>query len=399
MTARDHFLDRCDIGSSLAATPGVAGPPIAPGLVSVVVPCYNYGRFLESSVRSATSGQLGREVEVVIIDDCSTDDTEAVGRRLAREVPHVRYVRNPVNLGHIATYNVGLAAARGEFVTLVSADDFVTPGALARAASVLEREPYVAFVYGDTLDVDSVSTDLDRQLWASEKAHFSVDIVPGLQWAEQVCVRVMNPITSPEVVVRASAQRAVGGYSSELPHAGDLEMWLRLTTVGSVARIAGPVQAVRRYHGRNMSNGYLGLDNLRQVRQALLRYRHYAAEVGAPPSVPQELSDEALAATALWMARSQLAAATSSDQEAAAEALLDFAFFIYPGARHGWRGRLLEGSLLRRPVPWAMVTLWEMASRTRGLLRDERVWLRHRGKGGRNRWAVGRSPQTQRLVS
>lgn len=378
MTVRDPFQRRNDSESRRVSAPGVKGSPTEPGLVSVVVPCHNYGRFLESSVRSATSRQCDRAVEVVIVDDCSADETEAVGRRLAGTLPRVRYLRNPVNIGHIATYNAGLSAATGEFVALVSADDFVAPGALARAANVLERDPNVAFVYGTSVDVDSSSTDLDRQVWASENAEFNLDIMPGTQWAERVCRRAINPITSPEVVVRASAQRAVGGYRPELPYAGDLELWLRLTTVGSVARIDGPVQAVRRYHGRNMSNGYQHLDNLREVRHALLHFQDYAVEVGALPRVTQRSSDEALAAMALWLARSQLAAGADAKNVVAAAELLDFAFSINPSAREGWRGRLLNGGIHGRSAPWALVTLWDLASRTKYRVREAIGGIRDR---------------------
>ena len=75
--------------------------------VDVIVPCYNYGHFLEGCVESALR-QEGVDVRVLIIDDASPDDTEVVGRRLAERDPRVTYRRHAVNQGHIATYNEGL---------------------------------------------------------------------------------------------------------------------------------------------------------------------------------------------------------------------------------------------------------------------------------------------------
>ena len=75
--------------------------------VDVIVPCYNYGRYLGGCVRSALD-QGGVDVRVLVLDDASADDTEAVGRRLAERDRRVGYRRHPANRGHIATYHEGL---------------------------------------------------------------------------------------------------------------------------------------------------------------------------------------------------------------------------------------------------------------------------------------------------
>src|SRR5262249_2335677 len=72
--------------------------------VDVIVPCYNYGRFLEECVRSVLN-QDGVDVKVLIIDDASSDNTPEVGRALAAADPRVEYRRHAANQGHIATYN------------------------------------------------------------------------------------------------------------------------------------------------------------------------------------------------------------------------------------------------------------------------------------------------------
>jgi cellulose synthase/poly-beta-1,6-N-acetylglucosamine synthase-like glycosyltransferase len=116
-------------------------------LFSVVVPCYNYGRFLEEAVRSVLD-QVGVGVEVIVVDDASTDSTPEVARRLAEEDSRVRYRRNDANLGHVLTFNVGLAETVGDFVVRLDADDLIAAGAFARAAALLEAFPSVGLVYG-----------------------------------------------------------------------------------------------------------------------------------------------------------------------------------------------------------------------------------------------------------
>ena len=123
--------------------------------VSVVIPCYNYGRYLPECVASITHSQPGVAVEVIIVDDKSTDGSLEIARTIAKNDYRVRVIAHDRNLGHIATYNDGLDAATGEFVLLLSADDLLTPGALGRAASLLVAEESVGFVYGNVINFRS----------------------------------------------------------------------------------------------------------------------------------------------------------------------------------------------------------------------------------------------------
>ena len=88
------------------------------------------------------------DVDVLIVDDASPDDSAAVAYRLADEDPRVSVLVHPTNMGHIATYNDGLARAKGDYVVLLSADDAITPGSLARSTALMEAHPSVGFVYG-----------------------------------------------------------------------------------------------------------------------------------------------------------------------------------------------------------------------------------------------------------
>src|SRR4051812_11331027 len=109
--------------------------------VSVVVPCYNYGRFLDVCVGNILD-QEGVDVRVLIIDDASPDGSGEVARRLAAEHDRVEARVHEVNKSHIATYNEGLLEwADGDYSVLISADDLLAPGALKRATDVMEANP------------------------------------------------------------------------------------------------------------------------------------------------------------------------------------------------------------------------------------------------------------------
>jgi glycosyltransferase involved in cell wall biosynthesis len=185
--------------------------------VDVVVPCYNYARYLGACVHSALS-QAAVDVRVLVIDDCSSDDTPAVGLALAASDRRVEYRRHPVNRGHIATYNEGLMGwSSGDYVVLLSADDLLAPGSLGRAAAIMESDHRVGMVYGRALHFRS-----EQDIPQVRARRWRYRRWPGTDWIERMARRGHNVISSPEVMVRGSVQREVGGYRTELPHTGDL---------------------------------------------------------------------------------------------------------------------------------------------------------------------------------
>jgi hypothetical protein len=217
--------------------------------VSVVIPCYKYGRFLPACVRSVLD-QDGVDVRVLIIDDASPDDSAQVALRLAADDERVEARVHEVNKGHIATYNEGLLEwADGDYSVLLSADDLLTPGSLARATAVMEADPRIGFVYGHAAwwqdDQPQPTPRLENK---------GVTVWPGVEWVEIMCRRGYNVISSPEVVVRTSVQQRIGGYLPELPHTGDSEMWMRFAVHSDVAYVKGVDQAFYRIHGTQMTN-------------------------------------------------------------------------------------------------------------------------------------------------
>jgi glycosyltransferase involved in cell wall biosynthesis len=232
--------------------------------VDVVVPCYNYGRFLRDCVKSVTS-QRDVDVRVLIIDDCSSDDTPTVGAELALADHRVTFRRHEQNRGHIATYNEGLLEwARGDYCLLLSADDMLAPGALWRAASVMDAHPTVGLVFGDapkTIEPEALFGQF------TEPATYRTRIYGGRQFLELVSREAWNLVPTPTALVRTALQKTIGGYRHELPHSGDMEMWLRCGAHGDVAGLDA-TQAFYRLHRTQMSTGYVGVDDLRGVRAA-----------------------------------------------------------------------------------------------------------------------------------
>src|SRR5215831_13362910 len=228
--------------------------------VDVVVPCYNYGHFLQSCVESVLNHQQVA-IRVLIIDDASSDDTAQVATNLAARDNRVQFRRHVINIGNIGTYNEGIEWARGDYFLILSADDYLLPGSLFRAASVFAAHPEVVLTCGQVAvaDKNDFIPKISRQ---GNKSNYH--IMTGQEFILATCANSSeNPVWTPTAVVRTSAQKQVGGYSKTLPHAGDLEMWLRLAHFGSVA-VLESYQAVYRRHGLNMHNSFAGVPNLRQ---------------------------------------------------------------------------------------------------------------------------------------
>jgi glycosyltransferase involved in cell wall biosynthesis len=308
--------------------------------VSVVIPCYKYGQFLDDAVSSVLDDQLGVDVRVLIIDDASPDDSADVARKIATRDPRVEVVVHATNRGHIATYNEGLLEwANGDYSVLMSADDRLTPGALRRARDLLDAHPRVGFVYG-------------RALWVTHgtpppTARTRVrgwSVWPGQWWLERLFREGENPITSPEVVMRTSLLRRVGGFDARLPHAADMELWMRMAANAGVGFIRGVDQAYYRVHQENMRKGYNALADLRERRSVyeMVLDRdddRLPSALGLSDIVHRKLGREALWAAArvsdrgrIWqteLARRFLGAGANNEEQDV-DGLLAFAVDCWP---------------------------------------------------------------------
>jgi cellulose synthase/poly-beta-1,6-N-acetylglucosamine synthase-like glycosyltransferase len=210
-----------------------------------VIPCFNYAQYLPAAIDSALS-QEGVKVDVVVVDDASTDDSLAIARRIADADPRVRALANDANCGAVETFNRGLSAARGEFLVRLDADDLLTPGALARAVAVMQQTPSVGLVYGHPLHFDGDELPVPR----TESDSWT--IWRGSDWLAARCLDGTTTTTTPEVVMRRSVVDVVGGQKP-LAHTHDMEMWLRIAAHADVAYINGADQAWHREHPGSLS--------------------------------------------------------------------------------------------------------------------------------------------------
>ncbi|HWK68758.1 MAG TPA: glycosyltransferase family A protein [Rhizobiaceae bacterium] len=308
-----------------------AGLSSTPATVTVVIPCFNYARYLPDAVDSALA-QQGADVEVIIVDDKSTDDSLAVARRLAGADRRITVLAHETNTGPVQTFNDGLALARGEFLVRLDADDLLTPSAFKRALAVMQRFPTVGLVYGHPIHF------IDGERPAHRNIATSWTIWPGRDWLEACCKKGFNVITSPEVLMRRSVIDEVGGQMP-LAHTHDMEMWLRIAAFSDIAYIHGADQAWHREHPKSLSaREVTAFRDLIERKDAFdLLFQGKAARIPQARSFHAK-ANAALAADAIRLAITQYDRGAPQDREI--EMLRDVARALVADveAVPGWAG-------------------------------------------------------------
>lgn len=290
--------------------------------VSVVVPCYNYGRYLPTAVHSALD-QDGLNVEVIVVDDRSTDDSVDVARALSVADERVRVIEHAENKRHIATYNDGLAEIKGDYVVLLSADDALPRNALTRAVALMEAHPGVGLVYGFPDNFTDEPHDVPDEVR-------SWSVWSGDAWLSRACRTGRNVIMSPEVVMRRSAWDEIGEYDARLPHAADMAVWLNTALRWQIGRVNGPAQALYRVHGQNMHlTTFAGM--ITDLRERRLVFDLLFREGRPTPPHARRLEEQAHRALARTAVKLALGHGIGADPDAPTDEFEEFAREQWPG--------------------------------------------------------------------
>ncbi|HET8925055.1 MAG TPA: glycosyltransferase [Candidatus Acidoferrum sp.] len=207
-------------------------------LVSFVVPCYKLAHLLPQCVNSILAQTYGN-FEVLIMDNCSPDNTPEVAASF--DDPRVTHIRNDVNLGHVRNFNKGISMARGKYVWLVSADDWLRGTAvLGRYVELMERNPEVGYVFCRAVEVQG-SQEIGAASWTN--CGKKERIWNGRGFLKRLIQG--NCIVMSSAMVRKKCYETVGTFSLEMPHANDWYLWCVLALHNQVAYFPEPMVFVR----------------------------------------------------------------------------------------------------------------------------------------------------------
>jgi glycosyltransferase involved in cell wall biosynthesis len=210
--------------------------------LSVIIPVYNMAAFVAQTVRSVLEQAL-QDLEIIIVDDGSTDSSLEVCRQFGRYA-NVTLIAQ-TNAGVSAARNRGLRQACGAYIAFLDADDLWHPEKAARQCAVLDQRPDVDMTWSDWRTIDEKGNAGRRSL--------SPPTPPGL---DTLLVRNFtgNPST---VIARRSAVETAGGFDERmLSECADWDLWLRIATrrPGNLHHVPGVLTAYRRYSGQMSGN-------------------------------------------------------------------------------------------------------------------------------------------------
>jgi GT2 family glycosyltransferase len=243
----------------------VCAGPGEPGLVSVIIPTYNRAYVLGDALRSVLA-QTYRPLEVIVVDDGSTDNTEEVVRAFGDDV---RYVRQE-NAGCPTARNVGFTLARGEFIALLDSDDRWLPWKIALQVAFMQRHPDVGMVWtGMSAVTDDGKRVADRHLRVAYRAWHGLrpgdimqhagtvgDLGVALppRWAKEsawvgdIFAQLIrgNIVHTPTTLLRRERVHGTGGYDESLARGGeDFDFHLRTAVQGPVGFLDLPTMEYR----------------------------------------------------------------------------------------------------------------------------------------------------------
>ena len=206
-------------------------------LVSICIPSYNSEKYILETVMQALD-QTWPNLEVVVVDDCSTDGTVEKLKKIHDY--RFRLVENKKNLGMAGNWNECIKACRGQYIKLIPADDLLYPTCIARSVQYLIKHPDVTLV--------SVGTDLinDKGKRIGSYAHWPTEgVFPGRKIAK-ASVMLNNFYGNPVAMMfRREDFFKTGGFDAKIPYILDFDLWLGLSKLGNVAVIKKHLCAFR----------------------------------------------------------------------------------------------------------------------------------------------------------
>jgi glycosyltransferase involved in cell wall biosynthesis len=287
--------------------------------VSVVMPAYNSARYIASAVLSALK-DAGNDVEIVVVDDGSTDATVDTVRAL--NDPRITVIPISPSGGPSRPRNVGVASARAAYVSMLDSDDLLRPGKLAASVAALDACPAAGFAFGDYEKMDADGNVFETSIAYAYPVFRSLAWEPaGVEdWrliAQAELARGLlyeNFVGTSSVVARKDLVTKLGGFDESLSNGDDLDLWFRLAhECGAVysPRIGHSyrVHATSVVHGPPLRNAAARLKVLRRERtrwqdQAAVRQldRRIAENLGVIAYQHRRLGHRMTAIRSYWQA-------------------------------------------------------------------------------------------------
>jgi hypothetical protein len=223
--------------------------------VTVIIPNYNHARYLPQRIDSVLQ-QTYQHFEVLLMDDCSQDDSRHIIANYAARDPRIRVVLNEQNSGStFKQWNKGITLAKGTYIWIAESDDVADLTFLAKLVQQLEAQPAAGLAYSQSWRIDEdgqqhgtlapVMTELDPALWESDF------VLPGPELVRRFMIYSNIIPNASAVLMRRSALATVGPAPELMRVAGDWVFWTRYLMTTSLVFVAEPLNYFR-FHAQNV---------------------------------------------------------------------------------------------------------------------------------------------------
>jgi len=227
--------------------------------ISVITITYNRAKFLPEAIESVQA-QTFSDWELLIIDDCSTDNTKEVAEKYIAEDARIKYFRNDENMKISKSRNRGLELAQGKYVAMLDSDDaWCDPEKLEKQYNFFENNPEYALIGGGVIVVDENGKEMKRYL------------DPNGNKDLKKMMLVKNPFAQSSIMYPRQLVIDLGGYDIDLSGIEDYDLWMR---IGKKHKVANLHKYVLKYrvHGGNISL----TDRARLMERNIFLIKRYA---------------------------------------------------------------------------------------------------------------------------
>lgn len=293
-------------------------------LVTVVIPTYNGADYLDAAIRSVLD-QTYKRIELIVLDDGSTDHTSSVLKRYEGMFTCERHD----NMGQANTLNKGWAMSKGELLSYLSADDVLLPHAVEEAVRCLNRHPSIVLAYCDYNLIDERSR------------HIRKVNTPEFSYYDMAVKLLCQP--GPGVFFRREAFERCEGWSGRYRQMPDFEFWLRMGLLGDFLRIP-VVCSLYRIHDRSQT--FANLDEVRANEPVDIMTAYFEHQRQIPEPIKSK-QHKAMSNAFLLSSRLHL----KSHRFKKGLRMLAKAVRLYPANLFAFRTvRLLANALINRPM-------------------------------------------------
>jgi glycosyltransferase involved in cell wall biosynthesis len=211
-------------------------------LVSVICLCYNHENYIREAVESVLA-QTYSNIEIIIVDDLSTDASRGVIMRIVGDHPSIKYLPLDKNHGNCAAFNRGLALAHGEYIVDLATDDVMLPERIEKQVAALQKLDHSwGVVFTDVLYIDHDSQPLFQHYPYLLEKQLIKQVPQGDIYRELISTYF---ISAPSMLVRRKVFEQLNGYDETLAYE-DFDFWIRSSRIFKYAFLNEPLTRVRK---------------------------------------------------------------------------------------------------------------------------------------------------------